>query len=375
VVVAASSLACCGGCGDVRSPSAHRDGAGPGSGGAAAANSGDRLPTAAETPSEAECREFAASVEKIALTGDAAGLNGTIDYDAIMEKGMAGIDAPEEGRRQFMRGLRQSLTGPAGLGSQVTRAAAAGGGYRLLRLRGDEAERRALFRLVATEGGVNYHEMYLKKCPDGKVRAGDIYVFLTAEKISDTVRRGFLAAAADMSRGFLERLTGVESEYAKNAPLIHRIVSSLQAGRYREVLQLYAQLPPSLQSEKSTLVGRLSAAQKVGPAEYQSAIDAFRKFHPNDPCVDMMSIDSYILQRKFAEAMACIDRLNQAVGGDPYLDKVKDGVKVLMQAPATAEATAAGQAPARAQAAASHRRSKRASPAPTAGLNLFNPDE
>src|SRR5262249_28440975 len=38
-----------------------------------------------------------------------------------------------------------------------------------------------------------------------------------------------------------------------------------------------------------------------------------------DPAVDIVSIDYYVLKKQFKEALDCVERLDKAVGGDPYL--------------------------------------------------------
>jgi tetratricopeptide (TPR) repeat protein len=56
-----------------------------------------------------------------------------------------------------------------------------------------------------------------------------------------------------------------------------------------------------------------------GEADYLAALETFRKLYPNDPAIDLHSIDYYLLKKRYDEAHKAIDRLNEAVGGDPYL--------------------------------------------------------
>jgi len=53
-----------------------------------------------------------------------------------------------------------------------------GGTYRFLRIRDVGTERRALFRMVNADDGLNYHDLVLLKTSSGAVRAVDIDVLM-----------------------------------------------------------------------------------------------------------------------------------------------------------------------------------------------------
>jgi tetratricopeptide (TPR) repeat protein len=43
---------------------------------------------------------------------------------------------------------------------------------------------------------------------------------------------------------------------------------------------------------------------------------------PNDPSLCLILIDQHVLRGEYAEALACVETLRKAVGGDAYLDYV-----------------------------------------------------
>ena len=90
---------------------------------------------------------------------------------------------------------------------------------------------------------MNYHDWVLARGPDGRICAVDMYVFLSAELMSQTIRRAFVPLAAHESRGILARLTGQEQELVKHLPQLKEMTDHLREGRFREVLDTYRQLP------------------------------------------------------------------------------------------------------------------------------------
>lgn len=60
-----------------------------------------------------------------------------------------------------------------------------------------------------------------------------------------------------------------------------------------------------------------------GEADYLAAMQMFRKLYPEDAAIDFISIDYFFLQKRFDEARKSIDRLDRAVGGDPYLNVIR----------------------------------------------------
>ncbi len=280
-----------------------------------------------ETPTDQECRQFAESLEQIVLSGDVAAFNDAIDWDAILDSATGGIEGVETTRRDFMTGAKKKILA-GGMAHQMAEPVARGGHYRLLHVHTVGGEKRVLFRFVRPEGGVSYYDLMLARQADGKTRAVDIYVFVSAETMSKSLRRGFLPLAAEESKSVLAKLTGEESDLVKNAGNLQQMARSLQSGRHQAALDIYRRLPSSLKRDKNVLLMRLRAAAGISHSEYEAAIKAFRSYHRDDPCVDIISIDGYILSEKYDEARASVDRLDKAVGGDPYLNVFRANISL-----------------------------------------------
>lgn len=304
-------------------------------------------PTAAGQPGTAPSRpeetyrqvavEFGRAVE--AANADAAAAR--IDYDAMLDTAMEGIDAPQAVREGFQRGVKRGVKN-AGFTAEVIHAAEKGARYTLLRVLRIGGEGRALFRMIFTEGGVAYHDLVIGMSRDGKVRIKDVYVYYSGERLSQILRRAYIAVAADANKGLLDRLSGWESDYVKNLPVLKKMTESYKAGQHREVLKAYLQLPDSLKKDKSFLVIRVQAAQALGDERYAAAMEDFRRYYPDDPCLDLLGIDVYAIRKDYARALASIDRLDRSLGGDPYLSVLRAGMLLRQGNPASARKAALG---------------------------------
>jgi tetratricopeptide (TPR) repeat protein len=338
LVAAGLAVVCLVGC-------AEKDPAGVAKGPAKVPAAAPVVPAAAEswqTPTDEECQQFAKSLEQIVQSGDLTAFNNVVDWDAILEKATSGFPGVEKARRQFIAGVKQTVGHRTGIGWAILGEVAKGGSYKFLHVHTQYDQKRVLFRfLLAGQQGVNYHDFILVRQSDGKIRAVDLYIFLSAEMLSTAIRRGFIPVVAEASKSVLAKLTGAESEYVKHAKVIAQMPNAVVSGNYQQALEIYRRLPPALQKDKNILMLRLRAAQATGDkALHATAIDDFRRYHPDDPCVDILAIDVHILNKRYDEALKCIDRLDVAVGGDPYLDVLRASSRIVQGDYAAARAFA-----------------------------------
>lgn len=215
-----------------------------------------------------------------------------------------------------------------------------GGGYQFLRFRELDGFRTALFRfqLGGEDGGINYHKLMLSKI-NGQVRIVDIFVYLTGERMSQTLRRAFVLIASQIDQSVISRFLG-----GSNTDDFKHIVSmnsAVRAGNFQQILALYNQLPDKLKRDKNMLMSRINAASTLmsfddlgnvqNEKPYLDALADFRKFHPNDKALPILMIDYHILSNQLKEALASVDILDKSVGGVPYLLILKADTCRLME--------------------------------------------
>jgi hypothetical protein len=283
-------------------------------------------PVGPPPPTDEQCRVFAASMEKAVASGDAATVNALIDWHGMFSRAIEEVDVQVTLRMQFIDGAKKGAEGSGGFTDAMIAEVRKGGKFRLLRLHTVGKEKRALFRLLLAPQGVNYVDMILMSWmswPDATAKAGDMYIFSRGELHSEGLRREYLPLVQQASRGRLATLTGNQSDYIKSHLQIQEMATCIRNSQPQRAMEIYGRLPESVQKDKSVLLLRIKAAQGVGPADYLAAIKAMESAYPNDPCTVLFSIDAFPLQRRRADAIRAIDRLDEVVGGDPYLNVLR----------------------------------------------------
>ena len=275
-----------------------------------------------ETPSDDECRLFAESLEKAMLAGNVDAFVAAVDWDSMLDRATASTEASEKDRHAFIASAKESLIAP---GSNLRHLVqqAANGNFRFLCVQTAGKEKQVVFRVLAPDGRWNYYRLVLGHTTDSRVRAVDWYFIGNGMVLSQYCRRMFLPVVAATSQSALARLTQSEKDFIRNADKFKQISIELRNGRNEQVLKIYATLPPSLQKEKFFLLARTQAAAVVGEKEHLDALEAFQAYCPGDPCLDVLLIDHYRLKKQFDRALASIDTLDKAVGGDPYLNVLR----------------------------------------------------
>jgi len=274
--------------------------------------------------------DLARRIEAVVAKRDGQAFDALLDLEPMLAEATRGLAVSPADMEAFKKGFRSSFS----LSRHIFDALQKSGTYTLLRLRRVDGRQRAVFRMKG-DTGFNYHE-YIFSTGTDELRAQDLYVYMTGELMSQTLRRNAMNGFAG-SKGFVAKLLGTDREYLKNMDKMKAMKEHLDRGEFQEGLAVYAKLPKSLRSEKTYLIARLQLASGSGDNDaYVKAIEDFEKSHPGDPALDLLSIDGFLLKKDYARALASIDRLDERVGGDPYLDVIRANVHIEAGDPAKA---------------------------------------
>jgi tetratricopeptide (TPR) repeat protein len=282
--------------------------------------------------SDADCRAYALRVVKAVSSGNVSALNSLIDWDALFNTMLKGIEISPQMRGNITVGLKSALNRETGLSGQIIKNSQQGGTFSFLRNRENHDRRVILFRLIqplTTGGIVSYFEFVPGKSTDGEIRATDLFVLSSSEFFSETLRRSVLPLVADESRTFLDKLMTGERDFIRDLPKFIEVSQHINQGKMKEALGLIQKMHPETRKQKVVLLMRLRAAQQVDETDYAATIEEYRKLYPNDPGLDLLSIQYYTAKKNFAQALACVDRIETAVGGDPYLDVIRASINDL----------------------------------------------
>ena len=269
-----------------------------------------------------DCRAFATKVVEAVKSGNTSALNDLIDWESLFNKTLKDIELTPKLRQDINSGLKSGLSRESGLSGQIVKNSQAGGSFDFLRIREDKNQKVILCRLIqpAGSGGVAYFEFVPEKSADGKIRATDVYVFSSGELLSSMLRRGILPVIANENRSFLDKLVSGERDYVSDLPKFSDAAQKISDGKMKEALALIQGMKTGTKKQKAVFLLRLRAAQAVDENEYAATLDEYRKLFPRDPGLDLLSIAYYTTKKDFKQALECINRVESAVGGDPYLN-------------------------------------------------------
>src|SRR5262249_28428818 len=146
---------------------------------------------------EQEARDFATALTEAAKEGDKDTFLKLIDWGAICDKATEIPNLPElvKARTNFKTGVISAVNKSGGMLTPIHDAIEQGGSYKALRIDVKDKVPTVLFRLnLPGGGGVNYHRYSLVRKSDGVV-AINLFIFLSAENVSDSLRRNWLPVA------------------------------------------------------------------------------------------------------------------------------------------------------------------------------------
>jgi tetratricopeptide (TPR) repeat protein len=281
--------------------------------------------TRGEPADDKEAKVFAESFAKSVSARDAAAVRAALNATAMFQRTMEAAGIPEEARGgiqgQFSTIVDPTIADFFGFNVPVNER---GSPLRLLHLRRVNGEQHALFRLVLANDGVTYFDASLVRQPDGKVQVDDVYSFDTAISFSELLRL--------VVQGTLEKLMGVQAAGASAETSTSRLLDAanemhqrIEANQGQAALDIYAKLPGKLQEQKIMMIMRIRAASKVRGKPYDDSIRDYRKAFPNEPNLNLLLSDAYLDHEMYDRMIACFDKLDETIGGDPYLDVLRGG--------------------------------------------------
>jgi tetratricopeptide (TPR) repeat protein len=204
------------------------------------------------------------------------------------------------------------------------------GSYEFVRVHEIDGRQQILFRLLNTEG-VNYHDLILIRDPAGRTQAVDVYVYLSGELFSTTIRRMIRRLTAENKRSIFQKLFAVQQDSLEDIDKLYRMAQSLQQRKPAEALEVYATASEEAQHDKTFLIARYQAATMLPDEagsyrEIEATVGLFRQKHPQDPALDFLAIDEHVVRNEYDRALQAVDRLDRAVGGDAYLHEIRAGI-------------------------------------------------
>ena len=242
-----------------------------------------------------------------------------IDWTSVMARCAKGVGATPDAIAKFQSGMEQTVATPQGMLGMLSNEVKNGGGFKYMRTFKDAEGTRIKFRLLPISGGVNFYD-FLMRDNKGKVQAVDIKFASSGEDFSQTMRRFFVPDVAGANKSVLQKLAGKESALIKSLGQIQEMAKAIQANEPAKATEIAAKLPKEVKNEKFCMLIELRAAQMSGDEKvHQEVIERFRGLYPNDAAIDLLSMDYFAMKENFAEALACAQRFQKAMGDEAFM--------------------------------------------------------
>jgi tetratricopeptide (TPR) repeat protein len=218
---------------------------------------------------------------------------------------------------RFNEGFKSKLVDRSVLSTMILQQASTEDfAYEPVRVYFDKKEPHIIFRL-SVANGINYHDFLLKKSK-GNYKIIDAYIYLSGEYISATFKRLYIIASKDYLPPSIS--AGLPDFQLEEIMQVANAKQLVDQGHYKEAAEMMSGLGADIRKEKIFALMELLIKANMEEEDYLQAMVDYKSLFPEDPSIDLVSLDYLLLQEKFEEGLAAIDRLDERLGGDPYLD-------------------------------------------------------
>ncbi|PQJ78209.1 tetratricopeptide repeat protein [Polaribacter porphyrae] len=222
---------------------------------------------------------------------------------------------------EFNAGFFASFSRNYNFGEMLVQQKSEGSSYNLVRTYQDEnKDFHLLFRHYG--GGLNYHD-FLVKMINGEPKIIDMYIYMSGENLSDTYRahyKNLLQKSNLLSKDL------VGTTLFKDFNKLNKIKSLNIKGQFKKAHKLYQTVSYNSRQNKSFKLVNLLICSNLTEELYKESIKDYEERFPNDPSLYLISLDGLILRKEFDKCLIYIDKLEELLGGDPFLNFLRGNI-------------------------------------------------
>jgi tetratricopeptide (TPR) repeat protein len=265
------------------------------------------------TPAQVQfAQKFAGRI----LSGQQDAAAAMFDGAALMSAVEANIAAPPSVKKDFddaAHVFSESIV------KSLIDGARKGNSFKFIRCRRRGSDWVAIYRKRGADGATDYLEFYLQADKAGDQHFVDTFDLAQGSRSTETLRRIYLDAVIKQDKNAVANVGAKEREMMDNADRVQEMTTDVTTGKFQAALDIYKKLPASVQHDKHALHWRVMALDQLGEpyaADYKAAIEDCQKYLPNDPSMDFLALDHFLLQKQFKQAHEALDRLAAYTGDD-----------------------------------------------------------
>lgn len=283
----------------------------------------EEIPIEDSRMTEPQIRRFAESLEEAIARRNLRAFDEAVDYEAMLARVGEKLDANEEFPISQMRKdtfletyRRERREEPFSriLGEHLGRA----GIFEFLRLQKNGEHPAVLFRLASPSGKICYHLYTLSRFTDGKIHIVDILSYDRGEPMTEMLYQKAVndyrqdPELEELSSEIVWRMAEVDAQLRKYFELAAE-------EKWSELLAFYPDLPEAIKRQRPVQLVRMKATYLEEPEKVEQVAEEIEKRFPDRPGMDLMALEYYWPRGEFDKARATLDRIDDRVGGDPWL--------------------------------------------------------
>ena len=253
-----------------------------------------------------EATTLGKEIEKSVSQKNATYLDDAIDVKSIVNRMKITSGKSLINENGFEKGIKEKMI----LGKEIIRSIGAKGSYKMIRCYSVGDTQHVLFRMYGN-GSVNYHDFELTHVK-GVCKIADVYVYLSGENLSETL--------ANLYKQF--DATGFNDNDMASLKKINEIRKMYHSSRFSDAKEAIEKLPYNIRNMKPVMLLNIMICGSLenNDSIYEKALEDYKAVYPQEANMDLLSIDGYFLQKKYDKVMTSINKLDKALGGDPFLD-------------------------------------------------------
>ncbi|MFO1004852.1 MAG: hypothetical protein U0929_02745 [Planctomycetaceae bacterium] len=255
-------------------------------------------------------------IDVIQKDEDAAPL---FSWSAMTARTLKGLDVSDQTKAAAQNGVRLFVVSPNGFLGQIRNQYIEGHRYKYMRVFQDKDGTRVQLRLLLPDGDAKFDD-YLLAQEAGRVVAVDIKTTASGDDASLVIRWALLPLLARDNEGLRESLTENELLSLDHSAELKVMAQAILDDKFDQVASLAAKLPAGIRNGKECVTIELTAAQLLSDAEAQrEIIDRFRRLEPDNPAINLHSIEYFTLTGDFEQALASAERFRDSNGEEAYI--------------------------------------------------------
>lgn len=265
------------------------------------------------TPARREAlEEFARTLTRRLNAGEFDAIARELDLTSLTHAAFSGIRWDENPKwLEFRDGLvRRLRADPAQLFAALKDSRAV-----FIRLHETPSGTAALVRCLLPNGAATYFDVFARfDSATATPRLANIYNHATGLDVPDSLRSILFALAPAADRSLADRLFGADT--AAEPSLMMEFDTALRQRHPAAVAAVWPRLPASLRAQRPVFMAALQVLMldPTAPA-YLAALEEARSLYAGEAVADLLSIDLHFLKNDPAALEACLDRVEQRLGG------------------------------------------------------------